>query len=103
MDIALKWVPSGATGVPDERACSTATASPPAHFGGQSELTPRPQASHAGVARLSPGHLKRRRWDLNPRTLAGHTISNRADSAALALLQMAFARYRYTCWRCRAQ
>jgi len=29
----------------------------------------------------------RRRWDLNPRTLAGHTISNRADSAALALLR----------------
>ena len=30
---------------------------------------------------------ERRRWDLNPRTLAGHTISNRADSAALALLR----------------
>jgi hypothetical protein len=28
----------------------------------------------------------RRRWDLNPRKVALHTISNRADSAALALL-----------------
>jgi hypothetical protein len=30
--------------------------------------------------------LRRRGWDLNPRSLAGHTISNRADSAALAPL-----------------
>ena len=30
---------------------------------------------------------ERRRWDLNPWTLAGHTISSRADSAALALLR----------------
>ena len=30
---------------------------------------------------------RRRGWDLNPRSLAGHTISNRADSAALALLR----------------
>ena len=29
----------------------------------------------------------RRRWDLNPRKVSLHTISNRADSAALALLQ----------------
>jgi hypothetical protein len=28
----------------------------------------------------------RRRWDLNPRKVSLHTISNRADSAALALL-----------------
>ena len=28
----------------------------------------------------------RRRWDLNPRLLSQHTISNRADSAALARL-----------------
>jgi len=33
--------------------------------------------------------LQRRRWDLNPRKVALHTISNRADSAALALLQVA--------------
>ena len=32
---------------------------------------------------------ERRRWDLNPRKVALHTISNRADSAALALLQVA--------------
>jgi len=30
--------------------------------------------------------LWRRRWDLNPRKVSLHTISNRADSAALALL-----------------
>jgi hypothetical protein len=30
----------------------------------------------------------RRRWDLNPRKVSPHTISNRADSAALALLQV---------------
>jgi hypothetical protein len=29
----------------------------------------------------------RRRWDLNPRLLSQHTISNRADSAALARLR----------------
>ena|ERR1017187_4759156 len=29
----------------------------------------------------------RRRWDLNPRKVSPHTISNRADSATLALLQ----------------
>ncbi len=29
----------------------------------------------------------RRRWDLNPRKVSLHTISNRADSAALALLR----------------
>ena len=34
---------------------------------------------------------ERRRWDLNPWTLAGHTISSRADSAALALLRAAWA------------
>jgi hypothetical protein len=34
---------------------------------------------------------ERRRWDLNPWTLAGHTISSRADSAALALLRAASA------------
>ena len=31
--------------------------------------------------------LERRRWDLNPRLVAQHTISSRADSAALALLR----------------
>ena|ERR1039458_3320310 len=30
---------------------------------------------------------ERRRWDLNPRLVAQHTISSRADSAALALLR----------------
>ena len=35
----------------------------------------------------------RRRWDSNPRSLAGHTISSRADSAALALLLGAMRRY----------
>ena len=34
-----------------------------------------------------PGPKWRRRWDLNPRWVAPHTISNRADSAALALLR----------------
>ncbi len=33
----------------------------------------------------------RRRWDLNPRKVSLHTISNRADSAALALLQRSLA------------
>ncbi len=36
-----------------------------------------------------PGFVRtprRRGWDSNPRSLAGHTISNRADSAALAPL-----------------
>src|ERR1700753_3302475 len=31
--------------------------------------------------------FERRRWDLNPRLVAQHTISSRADSAALALLR----------------
>jgi hypothetical protein len=31
---------------------------------------------------------RRRRWDLNPRWVSPHTISSRADSAALALLQI---------------
>ena len=62
-----------------------------------------PKIDVAGYrVRLATSH-ERRRWDLNPRTLAGHTISNRADSAALALLRQASGRYRCTYWRCRAQ
>jgi hypothetical protein len=44
---------------------------------------------HEANESFAPGLLQRRRWDLNPRTLSGHTISNRADSAALAPLQVA--------------
>jgi sulfide:quinone oxidoreductase len=54
-----------------------------------------PAGSSAGSAARGPRQGRpasrthwRRRWDLNPRTLAGHTISNRADSAALAPLQV---------------
>ncbi len=36
---------------------------------------------------LCPATLqKRRRWDSNPRWVAPHTLSRRADSSALALL-----------------
>ena len=46
---------------------------------------------HADLSDGNPGELsllpKRRRWDLNPRLVAQHTISSRADSAALALLR----------------
>src|SRR5579875_296255 len=37
---------------------------------------------------------ERRRWDLNPRWVAPHTISSRADSAALALLLVREPGYR---------
>ncbi len=47
---------------------------------------------HGGLVRQKIHfHDRRRRWDLNPWTLAGHTISSRADSAALALLRTACA------------
>jgi hypothetical protein len=46
---------------------------------------------------------RRRRWDSNPRSLAGHTISSRADSAALALLLGAMRRYSLSRTRRRAQ
>src|SRR5665213_3678162 len=36
--------------------------------------------------RFTAKSIWRRRWDLNPRKVSLHTISNRADSAALALL-----------------
>ena len=40
------------------------------------------------TAHLTSGEpAERRRWDLNPRLVAQHTISSRADSAALALLR----------------
>jgi hypothetical protein len=45
-------------------------------------------SAHRGLsfeARGAPWR-PRRRWDLNPRLLSQHTISNRADSAALARL-----------------
>jgi hypothetical protein len=40
----------------------------------------------SAVHSVGSSTLWRRGWDLNPRTLSGHTISNRADSAALAPL-----------------
>jgi hypothetical protein len=36
---------------------------------------------------------ERRGWDLNPRSREGHTISNRADSAALAPLLVTAGHY----------
>ena len=46
---------------------------------------------HVDLSDGNPGEFsvlpKRRRWDLNPRLVAQHTISSRADSAALALLR----------------
>jgi hypothetical protein len=45
-----------------------------------------PEGCAASERRRGPRHRARRRWDLNPRLVAQHTISNRADSAALALL-----------------
>ena len=42
------------------------------------------------IRRLSECQIKRRRgWDSNPRRIAPHTISNRAESAALAPLRVA--------------
>src|SRR5581483_38383 len=40
----------------------------------------------------------RRRWDLNPRLVAQHTISSRADSAALALLPNESQRLAESVW-----
>jgi hypothetical protein len=37
--------------------------------------------------RQRTGRLARREWDSNPRWVAPHTLSKRADSAALASLQ----------------
>jgi hypothetical protein len=42
---------------------------------------------HFGAVGFVRTPWRRRRWDLNPRWVAPHTISNRADSAALARLQ----------------
>ena len=40
-----------------------------------------------GLSPVADSLSERRRWDLNPRLVAQHTISSRADSAALALLR----------------
>ncbi len=42
---------------------------------------------------IGPPLAQRRGWDLNPRWVAPHTISNRADSAALAPLLVTAGAY----------
>ena len=65
---------------------STRAGSPP---GGSAASRPnlRSTLTYRQVQTAVEPASERRRWDLNPRLVAQHTISSRADSAALALLR----------------
>ena len=67
--------------LPSELIGSTATRYPQPATG--SSRDPGPHAQHSE----QPALVERRGWDLNPRWVSPHTISNRADSAALAPLR----------------